>query len=431
MAKPCTCLSVQIECEPITMGSDTTGTYRFVIGGLAVGGHFLTGAGFQVLSPLLPLVTEDYGIDHGTAGLLVAAPLLVIAIFGILGGAIVGRVGLHRAYSIGWLLMGASALAALSPGFEGLLALRIAFGLGIALMFPATGPLLMQWFRPREITIVTSLSVGSMSLGMMVAMATAAPLAEALEWETVVGIFGGVGLAGAIAWIIWGKTREEVAVSAPSGITLGDVWAVLRNRTVLLLGIGDTCCFMMYLALIGWLPTFFNESRGMSLTEAGFVTSLPALMGVFGVILGGFLPMKIPSKRLLFVIPGAMAALGGLGSFLLESTFLIYISLMLMGLGAWMYIPTMLTMPMRLPGMTPQRLAVVWGWFLTAPGLGGFISPLVVGSMRDGFDTFVPGFLLFSVLAWFLVVSGFLLPETSTETALPPDSPIPVTSAPD
>ena len=431
MAKPCTCLSVQIECEPITMESTHTRPYRFVIGGLSVWGHLLTGAGFQVVSPLLPLITDDYGIDHGTAGLIVAAPLLIIAIFGMPGGVLLGRIGLYRAYTIGWLLMGSSALAALSPGFEGLLALRIAFGLGVALMFPATGPLLMKWFRPKELTIVTSLNVGCMSLGMVIAMAAAAPLAEAMDWEMVIGIFGGVGLAGAIAWIILGKTKEDAAVGTPSGVTRGDIWAVLRNRTVLLLGFGDMACFMMYLALIGWLPTFYNESRDMSLTQAGFVTSIPPLMGVFGVLLGGYLPIKMQSKRMLFIIPGAMAALGGLGSFTLENTFLIYMSVIILGMGAWLYIPTMLTMPMELPGMTPIRIAIVWGFFMTAPGFGGFISPLAVGYLRDSFDTFVPGFLIFFALSWFLVISGFLLPKTSTKPSLPPDSPVPAISAPD
>ena len=389
-------------------------SYRFVIGGLALWAHFATGVSFQAVSPILPLITEDYGIGYAMGGLLVGVVFFVFGAFGIPAGIIVGRLGLWRTYTAGWFMLAAMTLAALSPNFEGLLTLRIVYGLGAAMLFPATGPLVMQWFRPRELPVITSLSIACVALGMVVSASSTAPLADVLGWQRVLGIYGGLGAAGAVAWLIWGRVREGTErVTAP--LKWGEIGAVLRNRTILLLGAADASCFSMYIALSGWLPTYYSQTRGMSLNEAGFIAGLLPFMGIFAVLLGGFLTLKIRSKRLFLIVPGIMAAMGGLGSFLLEETWAIYVAVMVLGLGAWMYVPTLLTIPMGLPGMTPQRIAIAWGWLATAPGLPGFVSPLVVGAIKDSFGTFVPGFLVFAVLAWFIVIVGFRLPETGPQ----------------
>ena len=410
--------------------TNTASPYRYVIGGLTLWAHFATGLSFQSVSPVLPLITDDYGINHTTAGVLVGIVMIIHGAFGIPGGIIVGRVGVWRIYTVSWFMMGALTLMALSPGFEGLMALRIIYGLGVAAMLPATGPLIMQWFRPREVPIITSLNIACVSLGIVVSVSTAAPLANLIGWETVLGLFGAVGLAGAFAWLVWGKAREE-AWEAAAPLSPKEIWSVLKNKTIFLLGLADTACFSMYVALTGWLPTFYNEVRGMSLAEAGFLTSLLPFMGIFAVLLGGFLPLRIRPRRLFFIVPGVMAGVGGLGSFLIDNTAVTYFSVILMGLGAWLYVPSLLTLPIELPGMTPQKVALAWGWIMTASGVGTFIAPLVVGIMKDSTGSFTPGFLIFGLLAWFLFVAGFLLPGTGGRKAQPPSAVASPAPAPD
>ena len=410
--------------------SNTASPYRYVIGGLTLWAHFATGLSFQSVSPVLPLITDDYGINHTTAGVLVGIVMIIHGAFGIPGGIIVGRVGVWRIYAVSWFMMGALTLTALSPGFEGLMALRIIYGLGVAAMLPATGPLIMQWFRPREVPIITSLNIACVSLGIVVSVSTAAPLADLMGWETVLGLFGAVGLAGAFAWLVWGKVQQG-AWEAATPLSPREIWSVLRNKTIFLLGLADTACFSMYVALTGWLPTFYNEERGMSLTEAGFLTSLLPFMGIFAVLLGGFLPLRIRPRRLFFIVPGVMAGIGGLGSFLIDNLAVTYFSVILMGLGAWLYVPSLLTLPIELPGMTPQKVALAWGWIMTASGVGTFIAPLVVGIMKDSTGSFTPGFLIFGLLAWFLCVAGFLLPGTGGHRAQPPSTVASPAPAPD
>jgi len=111
-------------------------------------------------------------------------------------------------------------------------------------------------------------------------------------------------------------------------------------------------------------------------------------------------------------VPGLLLGLGGLGSFLLDSTLGIYVSVVLLGLGSWPYAPTLLSLPMELPGITPGKVALVWGTFVTVAGVGTFVSPVVVGAIRDASGSFVPGFLIFAAGSWFMMIAGFLLPKT-------------------
>ena len=391
--------------------------------------HFAMGASFQAPSVVLPLIKDEYGIGHTTAGLLVGAVMVIFGVFGIPGGSIVGRFGANRIFPVCWFMMGTLTLAALSPDFYGLLALRIAFALGAVLIVLATAPLVMHWFRPRELPIITSLNMAALSLGIAVSTSTMAPLAEILDWQKVMGIFGAIGLVGAFAWLVWGQVRGEISGVA-TNVKWREIRGVLRTRTVLVLGFADAACFSQYIALAACLPSFYNETRGMSLTETGLITSMLPIAGIFAVLLSGFLTLKIHSRRIFFVVPGVMVGLGGLGSFLIEEPAVLYAAVMLVGLGSWLYSPVIMTLPMELPGMTPQKVAIVWGWIMTTSGVGAFISPLVVGAFRDNTGSFIPGFLVFSALSWFLVIAGFLLP-TTTPVSSSLESPAPTVPSPD
>jgi MFS-type transporter involved in bile tolerance (Atg22 family) len=67
---------------------------------------------------------------------------------------------------------------------------------------------------------------------------------------------------------------------------------------------------------------------------------------------------------------------------------------------------------MGLKGMTAEKVAVVWGLFVSVSGLGMFVSPIVVGVIRDYWGTFTPGFLIWGIGAWSLLVVGLVLPES-------------------
>lgn len=390
--------------------------YRFVMAGLILSANFSIGLQWSSISPLLPLAISDFKISAAMASLLVALPILLKSLVGLPGSVIASRFGLKRMFTLSWYMIGGLIMSALAPGFYALLILRLLYGVGTGLMMPAIGTLVMQWFPQKERTMINSMNLVVMSLGTSVSFAVAAPLAGMMSWKGVLSVLGAFGFFGAVAWHILGRTKPDTK-SVQIKFSLKDVWEVLSNRTIFLLFVGDSLVFALYAALTNWLPSFYYEFRGMSLSEAGNITGLLPFVGIFAVIIGGFLTLRVKNKSIFFIIPGIMVVLGSFGSFLLESSAGIYISVLVMGIGTWIYQPILLSLPMGLQWMTPKKIAIVWGASMTVAGFGMFLSPIIVGASRDIFGTFVPGFIICTIPASMLIFSGIFLPQNKPVTA--------------
>ena len=384
--------------------------YRFVIAALILAAHLSIGLNFFSVTPLLPLVIDDYEVNRASAGLLIALPTVVKALIGLPGSLVINRLGLNRSFTLSWFMLGMLAFSPLATEFHTMILLRLLYGLGAGLMMTASASLIMQWFPTNEVPIVNTLLLVVVSLGVAASISLAVPLSNSMSWEAVLGVFGAIGLLGAIAWTLLGKTGSTTQ-EASALFTLRDVWNVFRDRTIFLLVVGDALVFIHYAAVTSWLPSFLHEFRGVSLEQAGYITSLLPAIGVVAVLIGGFLSIRIKARRPFFIIPGIIVGLGGFGSFLLADLNAIYLSVIMIGVGTWIYQPILLTLPMQLPWMTPRKIAVVWGASLTIAGLGMFLSPIVVGASRDLFQTFVPGFTVWAILAWALVITGLYLPN--------------------
>ena len=395
-------------------GSQPAGNsrYRFLIGALILAAHAAIGLSFFNVTPLLPLVIEDYEISRASASLLIALPTIIKALVGLPGSLIANRFGLNRTFTLSWFMLGMLALSPLAQDFNSMILLRLLYGLGSGLVMTSSAALIMQWFEPREVPIMNTLLLIVVVSGTAVSITLAVPMSRVMSWEAVLGVFGAVGLAGAIAWSLLGKTKAEAA-DAREVFDLREMWRVFKNRTIFLLVVGDALVFINYAAITSWLPTFLYEFRGLSLEDAGSVTGLLPSVGMLSVIIGGYLTVKLRVTQPFFIVPGIFAGLGSFGAFLLTDAPSIQVAVLLLGIGTWVYQPILLTLPMQLPWMTPRKITVVWGASLTIAGFGMFLSPIIVGASRDLLGSFVPGFTVWALLAWSLVLTGIFLPRKS------------------
>jgi cyanate permease len=70
---------------------------------------------------------------------------------------------------------------------------------------------------------------------------------------------------------------------------------------------------------------------------------------------------------------------------------------------------------MQMAGMTPEKVAVVWGSLLTFSGFAMFVAPILVGVLRDVTGSFFPGLAICATASWALLIAGFLLPSNAKE----------------
>ena len=407
--------SISVDVEGNELG---VAPYRFVVAGLAALLGLSFGLSLFSVSPIMPVIIDEYEINRTTAGLLTSLPFLAHAGFAIPGSMLVGRVGIKKVIAIGCLLGSAPLLSLIADSFALLLALRILYGLGFAVMLPALGPLMMQWFRPKELPLVNGLVIAAASLGVTVSTFVVVPMSEAVGWKTALSVFGSVSLLGAVTWMILGRTRNNVG-ERESRVSLTGAWRVLRSRNTLLLAAADAGPYALYTAALAWLPTFYHEVHDMSLERAGSLMGILSLSGVVSLLLASALSLRVSRRRPFFMVPGTMVGFAGVATFLLADTDAVYIAVVALGFTSWFYLPVLMTVPMELPGLDPSQVSMTIAMIMTVGGLFTFLSPLTVAALTDLSGSYLPGLALFSVLAWSLGLSGFLLPETGAGRPLP------------
>ncbi|TXM96934.1 MFS transporter [Methylobacterium sp. WL122] len=69
--------------------------------------------------------------------------------------------------------------------------------------------------------------------------------------------------------------------------TWGTIKQLLGNRMLLGIYVAQHCINVMTYFFLTWFPIYLVKQRGMSVLQAGFTASLPALCGFVGGILGG------------------------------------------------------------------------------------------------------------------------------------------------
>ncbi len=398
------------------------------VAALVLATQFCLGLNLFSVSPLLPLASADYGISNTTASLLVAGPVLLQAATGLPGSLVIGRWGVRTTLVAGSAMVVAAIAAALFTSYPAVLTIRLVGGAGAGLVLAGTGPTIKARFDQRHLPLMNSLFLVALTGGIAVGVALAAPIADSVGWENTLALFGAAMAVPMTAWVLAG-----IDVQAPRADRLLDTARlrfVLSDRTVAGLVISDALVFVQYAVLTTWLPTFLSEDRGMSLDRAGFVTGLLPAVGIVAVVVGGLISHRFRRWRPMLGIAGVLVGLSGFASFLLNNPAAIVVAVVILGIGTWVYQPAFHTVPMQLPWMTAENVAVVWGASMTIAGIGQFIAPIVVGASRDLFGTFIPGFAIWAVLAWSLPVVALLLDDEpasrtdeQTRTPEPPHHP--------
>ena len=263
--------------------------YRWVVMGL----WMLSGvSGFMVLSTLgilLPAISADLHISPLQQGLLGSA-------------AFWGNIAL--AISLSWwtsryrpkaltsvtLVLGTAALflQGWAPAFAVLMAGRLAFGITVMARQPARVSLTQQWFAPREIVFVNSVS--NLLFGLVVGGGLAAsPFILAAfgdDWRATLNVFAGLFVVLSVLWMILGRERrtpehgrrlsrrQEPQEIRETGVVRG----ALGYRDLWVQGFGFVGATLCWSAFLAFYPTLMLNTYQLSLQWSGAILAL----GVFG-----------------------------------------------------------------------------------------------------------------------------------------------------
>ena len=292
----------------------------------------------SAMSAVLSEVKRDFGASDVMLGLVGSVFLWSYA----LGSPIAGNLGdrFSRTKIIVCSLFAWSAVTALvglATNYPMLLGLRIALGISECLFLPAALALIASYHtQETRARAMSWLQVGT-NAGIMIGGATAGFFADRLGWRSGFWVLGGVGIGLAlVSRSILPRESGGSDGSAPRGIPPGGASPPVRRASF-----GEAVKYILrvpsYWILLGestlsslgmwvfytWLPLFFRETYGMSLTEAGFAgTFMLQISVVLGVLAGGWISDRVsanaPHRRMLlyglFYVVGAPCLLFFLGT---------------------------------------------------------------------------------------------------------------------
>jgi MFS family permease len=350
-----------------------------------------------------PRMQADLGLGPKEWGWVTGAFTLAYAAFEAPGGAMGDRIGQRTVLTrivLWW--SGFTALTGAVSGLGPLLAVRFLFGAGEAGAFPNATGVVARWFVAAERARASSAFWIATSAGGMVTPLLVVPMMRAYGWRVPFVVFAFVGVVWALAWRYWYRDPAETVQrkAAPWGVILKD-----RNfRWVLVMY--HCYCWGGYFYL-SWIYTYLQTGRGLTEQEMAFASALPPLLGLGGILAGGFLSDWLARRyglRVGRVAVGAPAlVLSGLlmvGATLTRDN-TVAVGLLAVGLGVMnMMLPVAWAVCADVGG---EHTGAVSGAMNTAGQLGSFVSAVAFGYLVEGLGSYD---LALMPLAGMLLVGG-------------------------
>ncbi|MDN3019082.1 MFS transporter [Paenibacillus sp. BSR1-1] len=252
------------------------------------------------LSVANPLISKEFGLSPLQMGVLLSAFLWPYALANLPAGWLVDKIGPKKMLTgaMGsWSIV--SLLAAFTNSYSIFYTLRVLLGISESPFFPSATKAINTWFSKKD----RGTPLAIVNTGSQIANGIAPPLLTALmlaySWKIMFVIIGAAGLVVmAVWWSVYrnptkfelieiNKDEEEVKVdAAEKQIGWGGLF---KYKSTWFMIIGNFGLVYTMWTFLTWLPGYLVADRGLTVLKTGWVASIPFLMGIIGVPLGGII----------------------------------------------------------------------------------------------------------------------------------------------
>jgi MFS transporter, NNP family, nitrate/nitrite transporter len=353
--------------------------------------------GWSLIAPLGKRFQDDLDLTNTRTLMLTAVPVVLGSLLRIPVGALTDRLGGRVMFPV---VLVVSAVPALIFGFvEGYAALIVVgFFLGIAGSSFAVGvPFVAGWYAKERQGFALGV-YGMGNIGTAIAAFAAPAIVDWLGREAL-GILTAVLLL-ATALVFYRMAEDPPRGPAANyGAVLRSGWKLWRLALLYFVTFGG------FVAMAVFLPKLLRDWFDISLTNAGLRAAGFTVVATLARPVGGLLSDRIGSATVLvFVFVGAGLDAAWLAHISADPTWL-PVTIACLTLAGFLGLGNGAVFK-AVPLDFPQSTGAATGIVGAAGGLGGFFPPVVMGIVKDHFDTYALGFvglLVFTVIC--LVVS--------------------------
>ncbi|WP_435177349.1 MFS transporter [Halorussus sp. AFM4] len=391
-------------------GAGTRRAYGLVVAG-AFGYTCLTFVWFS-LPAYLSTVSAELGLTGTQAGVLVGAVPLTYVPLALASGVVVDRAGPGRSLAAGALVFGLAQIArSAAPGFPSLLAATLLVGVGATAVTFGLPKLVSVLFPPERTGTPSSIYLIGSSVGSAGVFGVGRPVLGPMlgGWRPLFFWSGVVAVGYAAVWFAVARRAgvDDRSAEDEGSFSLGsvrrDLRLILAHRELQLVVVVGTMYLLVNHGVQGWLPTVL-EARGLSAGLAGRIASGFVAAFALGVAAVPAVADRYAARRTAVVACGLVAFAGGVGLTVGGVGPLLYAGVVATGVGVGGLSPLVRAIPPDLEGVGAELTGTAVGFVFAVGEVGGFLGPVLVGSLRGLTGSYAPGLALLAGAG--LVVAG-------------------------
>jgi sugar phosphate permease len=243
-------------------------------------------------------IAKEFHLSPLQMGVLLSAFLWPYALANLPAGWLVDKVGPKKMFTWAsglWSVV--TMFTAFTNNYSLFYTLRVLLGISESPFFPSAVKAINNWFSKKDRG--TPLAV--VNTGSQIANGIAPPLLTALmlaySWKVMFVIIGAGGLVVMAMWlftyrdpknneIVQEEEQPSQTEAAEKKIGWGDLFKYKSTWYMIIGNFGLTYTMWTFLT---WLPGYLVTGRGLSVLKTGWIASIPFLVGIIGVPLGGII----------------------------------------------------------------------------------------------------------------------------------------------
>ena len=393
-----------------------------------------------------PIMMADLGLTEIQWGWVIAAFMTGYALFQLPGGILGDRFGPRWVVTVIAVLWAVTnAAVALVPGAQvasvgailtSLILVRFFVGIAHAPIYPATNPVIVNWFPVGGWALPCGLSSTALNLGVAASTPVLAWSLIEFGWRASLLYMSPLGLV--VAALMWWYARDKpeehrsvnqaeidlIAAGRDTETEADDAKVstldLLKNRDVRWLTLSYFCMNYTFYVVFSWFFYFLVEVRGFSLSDAGWLTSAQWIAGAIGAAASGWYCDRLCRRkglrlgcRLPIVIAGIASAICLIGGVFHPSPAIAMFLLVACVFFNQAMDPPYWTASMSIGG---KASGGVGGMMNTGGNISGIVSAVLLPwfAANFGWSLAITSAAVFSLLAAFLML--FVRPERTMAT---------------
>lgn len=373
---------------------------------------FLAYAFFSASWMVGSIITPDMAAEFGISSLPSSVNNAISAakiVGNFVAAWILMKMGPKKTVFFSSLLICTVVVGSLAPNLSVFVITRFLLGFGGAVLMICLTPYVVYCFEEKRQSLFIGINNAGPNTGNLIALLSISAVRGWLgSWRQVILFYGMFSAVLLILWMFIGQDyplAEPAKEDAPKGAVVYRYRDGLREPFLYQFLFTMTGRLVMYTVMLYLFP--LNPDFTV---DAQFISLMIAVTGIPGTVIGIVLARKLKRQIYLFRFSGVAQSLLFFVMILCDNAALATVCAILLGFVIFISTPSLFTLPTKLPGATPQKVAVVLTLYWTGAYTLQMIIYAVIVRMVNHFGWYI-GMLFTALYSLTFLIGTFILPD--------------------